>query len=420
MDPTTIILGLAVVFGLYMAWNIGANDVANAMGTSVGSHAVTIGQAIFIAAIFEFGGAFLVGGEVTNTIRKGIFDASLFADKPFEFNVGMLSALLAAAVWLQLASWKGLPVSTTHAIVGAVMGFSIVSMGWSSINWWKVGGIVASWFISPITGAFIAFLVFFTIRRLILDDDEPIERTRKVAPALVFVLGTVLGFILFKKGLKNLHLGLSGVELTGLAVAMGIGGSIAVGVMLRNFKKEEKDSHLRQNLKVEKVFAWLQIVTACFMAFAHGSNDVANAVGPLAGIVANLNSAAGEVATQAALPKWVLALGGVGIVIGLATWGKKVIATVGKNITEMTPTRGFAAEFGACITILFGSTLGLPLSTTHVLVGSVIGVGLARGIAALNIGVIRGIAASWFITVPAGGVLCVIFYEILVHVLPRG
>ncbi|MCP4504072.1 MAG: inorganic phosphate transporter [Deltaproteobacteria bacterium] len=419
MDPLSIkiILGLAVIFGLYMSWNIGANDVANAMGTSVGSHALTINQAIFVAAIFEFGGAFLVGGDVTNTIRKGIFDASLFAGRPFELMVGMLASLLAAAVWLQLASWKGLPVSTTHSIVGAVVGFTIVSTGFGAIEWGKMAAIVASWFISPLCGATIAFFVFFAIRRTILDSDEPVASTRKVAPILVFILGTVLGLILFFKGLKNLHLDITWQVTVGIALAFGFAGSLIVVVVLRNFRAEESDSHLRQNLKVEKVFSWLQIVTACFMAFAHGSNDVANAVGPLAGIVATLNE--GAVAAKSELPKWVLALGGVGIVIGLATWGRKVIETVGKNITEMTPTRGFAAEFGACITILIGSRLGLPLSTTHVLVGAVIGVGLARGMAALNLRVIRNIAASWFITVPVGGLLSAVFYLILVNILPR-
>lgn len=417
MDPTFVYvsMGLALTFGLYMAWNIGANDVANAMGTSVGSKALTIKQAVIVAAIFEFSGAFLVGGNVTDTIRKGIFDPSLFANDPHQLVVGMLAALLSAALWLQIASWKGLPVSTTHSIVGAVIGFSVVAMGFGSVSWGKVLSIVASWFVSPVCGGLLAFIIFTIVRRAILDRPSPIEATRKVAPVLVFVLGLVLGLVLLFKGLKNLHLGLSTTTTVAIALGFGVVGAAIVMVWLRNFHPEGK-GHGKAVRRVEKVFAWLQIVTACFMAFAHGSNDVANAVGPLAGIVATLET--GAVAAKAAVPLWVLGLGGVGIVIGLATWGRRVIETIGRDITEMTPTRGFAAEFGACVTILAGSSLGLPLSTTHVLVGAVIGVGFARGISALNMKVIRSVASSWVLTVPIAAITSAILFKILMLIIP--
>jgi PiT family inorganic phosphate transporter len=407
MEPTTIILGLAVLFGLYMAWNIGANDVANAMGTSVGSHALTIRQAVIVAAIFEFAGAFLVGGQVTQTIQKGIIDPTIYQSEPLTLAVGMLAAMLAAALWLQLASAKGLPVSTTHAIVGAVLGFGIVSAGFDAVSWGRLSGIVASWFVSPVCGGIIAFTIFYIIRRYILDAELPLHRTKLLSPVLLLVVGSVLMLVLLFKGLKNLNLELSATQIVAACVAFG--GVLAVVAMfaLRGFDKvevERSEAHRR----VEKVFGWLQIITACFMAFAHGSNDVANAVGPLAGIVTILDS--GKVSATGGVPTWVLVLGGIGIVIGLATYGARVIETVGKNITEMTPTRGFAAEFGAALTILVGSQLGLPLSTTHILVGAVIGVGFARGIAALNLRVIRSVATSWVITVPATAIVAIALY----------
>jgi len=407
MEPTTIILALAVLFGLYMAWNIGANDVANAMGTSVGSHALTIRQALFVAAIFEFAGAFLVGGEVTETIQKGIIDPTIFADDPMTLAVGMLSALLASALWLQLATMKGLPVSTTHAIVGAMIGFGVTTAGFGSVSWGRLGGIVASWFVSPVCGGIVAFAIFFVVRRFILDAEHPLRRTRLLSPFLLFVVGSTLMLVLLFKGLKNLKLELGVVETVLACAAFGGVLALSAVVLLRRLDASEvarSEAHRR----VEKVFAWLQVITACFMAFAHGSNDVANAVGPLAGVVTIADG--GSIAAKTGVPTWVLALGGVGIVVGLATYGARVIETVGKNITEMTPTRGFAAEFGAALTILIGSQLGLPLSTTHILVGAVIGVGFARGIAALNLRVIRSVATSWVITVPATAIVASILY----------
>lgn len=415
MEPTVVLLILAGVFGLYMAWNIGANDVANAMGTSVGSHALTIKQAILVAAVFEFAGAALVGGHVTDTIRKGITDPALYEAAPYELAVGMLAALLAAAVWLQLASWKGLPVSTTHSIVGGVMGFGIASRGLASVDWGKMGSIVASWFVSPLCGGILAFLTFTIIRRYILDAKDPLDRTRRLAPVLLSVVGVVLLLTLFFKGLKNLDLHLTTLQTVGIACTGGVALAAVAAFFLRGLGKGEQLDHKTANRRVERVFAWLQIVTACFMAFAHGSNDVANAVGPVAGVLAVVKN--GTVSASAVVPVWVLAAGGLGIVVGLATWGARVIETVGKKITEMTPTRGFSAEFGAAATVLLGSRLGLPLSSTHVLVGAVIGVGFARGIAALNMKVLRNVVSSWLITVPLTGVVAAILYWVLKLVL---
>ena len=409
MDMTTVLLIIALVGGLYMAWNIGANDVANAMGTSVGSHALTIKQAVIVAAIFEFSGAFLVGGNVTSTIRKGIISVEIF-QTPNELALAMTAALLAAALWLQLASLKGLPVSTTHSIVGAVIGAGIVHAGLGAVQWMKIGTIIASWFVSPVCGGILAFCVFTWIRKKILDSDNPERNTLRLAPPLVLVAGTVLMMTFIYKGLKNLKLDLGYGTTTLLAASVGLVLAILARFWIKRTKAPGQE-RMEQIQYVERVFAWLQIITACFMAFAHGSNDVANAIGPAAAVYSALTE--GVVATKSAVPLWLLGLGGVGIVIGLATFGKRVIETVGKIITEVTPTRGFAAEFGAAATILLGSRLGLPLSTTHVLVGSVIGVGMARGISGLNLVVIRNIAASWIITLPAAALVSALLFLLL-------
>lgn len=413
VDPTLILLLLALVVGVYMAWNIGANDVANAMGTSVGSHALTIRQAVIVAAIFEFAGAFLVGGQVTGTIKKGIIDPGLFAAVPQDFALGMTASLLAAALFLQIASFRGLPVSTTHSIVGAVLGFGVVSQGFDAVKWNKLGAIVGSWFVSPLMGGVLGFLVFWVIRKQILDSKQPLDATRRWGPLLVFGAGAVLMLTMLYKGLKNLKLDIGLWGALGLASLAGAVFALIAVFIVRNMG-QGAGTRATQLQQVERIFAWLQILTACFMAFAHGSNDVANAIGPAAGVWAALKE--GTVAASSRVPLWLLGIGGVGIVVGLATYGKKVIETVGKNITEITPTRGFAAEFGAAATVLIGSRLGLPLSTTHVLVGAVIGVGMARGIAALNMRVIKGIATSWVLTVPAAAVASAVIYKALTWV----
>ncbi|HEB81805.1 MAG TPA: inorganic phosphate transporter [Gammaproteobacteria bacterium] len=395
-----------------MAWGIGANDVANAMATSVGSKALTIKQAILIAAIFEFSGAILAGGQVTKTIRKGIVDADILSGNPELLLYGMLASLLAAGIWLLIASRNGWPVSTTHSIVGAIVGFAMVGIGMDTVHWDKVGFIVMSWVVSPVLAGFIAYMLFRSVQALILNTAEPFENAKKYVPYYIFLVGFIIALVTMVKGLKHVGLNLHAGEQ--YLYAFIIGGIImAIGkVFVNRVKLDPKADKKFHFTNVERVFGVLMVVTACAMAFAHGSNDVANAIGPVAAVVSVVQSG-GEVAAKSALPIWVLALGGVGIVIGLMMYGKRVIATVGNQITELTPSRGFAATLAAATTVVLASGTGLPISTTHTLVGAVLGVGLARGMAALNMTVIRNIFMSWIVTLPAGAILSILFFFIL-------
>jgi len=408
----TILIILAVVFGLYMTWGIGANDVANAMGTSVGSGAITVKQAIIIAAIFEFAGAFLAGGHVTKTIRKGIIDPSSIVDAPEILVFGMLAALLAAAVWLMVASHKGWPVSTTHSIVGAVVGFAVAGIGVDAVNWGKIGQIVASWAVSPLLGGTIAFMLMISIRRLILNTDDPFQNAKKWGPVYVFMVGFIISLVTIFKGLKHLNIELSAGMSFVVAAIIGLGIAAAGWVLINKVKMDpeaDRDFHFAS---VEKVFTPMMIFTACAMAFAHGSNDVANGIGPMAAVVSIVQSG-GMVAQQSALPIWILVLGGIGIVVGLATMGYKVMQTIGTQITELTPSRGFCATLAAAATVVMASRTGLPVSTTHIAVGAVIGVGLARGIGAIDLRVIGGIVVSWVVTLPVGAFLSMLFFFML-------
>jgi len=457
---TVLLIIIAVLAGFYVAWNIGANDVANAVGTSVGSGALTLKQAVLIAAIFEFAGAFFLGGSVSETVESGIVNPAIFSNDMADYVYGMLGSLLAAGVWLQIASYFGWPVSTTHAIVGAVLGFGVILGGFDSIYWGEIGSIVISWFLSPLLGGAIAYLIFNMIRRKILYHTNPLSSAKRFTPYLVFSIFAILTLIILFNGLSNLDFHLNIFELLILAFLVG-GISFVIALFLVKRIKEPPVPPSRQNLQaeiglrkvqkhlqrveavamddlqkkvhnllsevqvlskkievpeeeryseylaVEKIFIYLQIIIACFMAFAHGSNDVANAIGPLAAI---FNVIQGKAIHAQSVPIWLLLLGGVGIIIGLATWGWRVIETVGRKITELTPSRGFAAGFGAAITIVLASKLGLPISTTHVLVGGVLGVGFARGIGAINLNTIRDILISWVVTVPAGAALSILFF----------
>jgi inorganic phosphate transporter, PiT family len=464
-----VIIALAIIFGLYMAWGIGANDVANAMGTSVGSGALTLRRAVIIAAILEFSGAFLAGTHVSETVRKGIVDPALFANDGLSFMLGMLSALLAAGVWLQIASWKGWPVSTTHSIVGSVVGFGAVYGGINAVHWDKVGMIAASWVISPLLSATISYFIFTFILRAIFYDVRPLRSAKKIAPYLVFVVITMLSLTMAFKGLKNLKLDLSLPAAFAVASCVGLVAAIISVWLISRIRSQDDSSdaeerltdpnivkslekatkhlekvhstapvHMKANIsdtlddvrrlrwesqrrydfhtnsteyqQVEKLFVYLQILSACFVAFAHGANDVANAIGPMSAVLSVALAGGESIAAKAPVPLWVLALGGVGIVVGLATWGWRVMETIGRKITHLTPTRGFSAEFGAATTIVIATKLGLPISTTHTLVGAVLGVGLARGIGAVNMGTIRDVVVSWVITIPAGAVLAIIFF----------
>jgi len=407
-----IYITLAIVFGLFMAWGIGANDVANAMGTSVGSGALTFKQAVIIAAVFEFAGAILAGGEVTSTIRKGIIDVSSLEQTPEVLINGMLASLLAAGCWLLIATRKGWPVSTTHSIVGALVGFGAVCIGMEAVQWGKVGTIAMSWITSPLLAGTIAFFLFRSIQKLIINTDNPLEQAKKYVPMYIFAVGFIISMVTMVKGLKHVGVNLSLDESALIAVGLGLFIMGLGTLMIRRLNFDPADDKHFHFANMEKIFGVLMIFTAIAIAFAHGSNDVANAIGPVAAVVGLVQSG-GEFAVKSATPVWILLLGGVGIVFGLATYGHKVIATVGSGITELTPSRGFAATLGAAVTIVFASAIGLPISTTHTLVGGVLGVGLARGIGALNVGVIQTIFMSWIVTLPAGATLAVIFYYIL-------
>ncbi|OGF59724.1 MAG: phosphate permease [Candidatus Fischerbacteria bacterium RBG_13_37_8] len=407
----SIVYALSVAATFYTAWTIGSNDVANAMATSVGSKALTLRKAVVVAAIFEFSGALLVGSKVTETIRSKIIDVSLFQGKEWHFVLGMLAALLATGIWIQIATMKGLPISTTHAIVGGIFGFGIISVGISGIKWLVILKIVLSWLISPLAGFILAFFVFVFIRRIIIDTKNPINQLKKWAPVFVFICCFIILLSFIYKGLKNLHLDLPLHQALPLCFAVAGAFAVIYGYIIKSRYKSDHRKLTEQYSVMEKLFGYLQIMTACYMAFAHGANDVANAIGPFAGIISVLHNK--TIPTQADVPVYILLIGGIGIVIGLLTYGYKVIYTLGQKITELTPSRGFSAEFATASIVLLFSKLSIPISTTHTIVGSVIGVGFARGIAALNMSIIKDIALSWLWTLPFTAVLSIILYELL-------
>lgn len=414
MPELNLFVVFALVAGLYMAWTIGANDVANAMGTSVGSKALTLGAAIAVAAVFEFSGAFFAGGRVATTIKAGVIDLDTFAETPQLISIGMLSALIGAAVWLHFATWRGWPDSTTHSIVGAVAGVGILMGGFGVIQWGVVTKIVIGWFISPLLGGAVAWLLFSILRRVVFGSDHPARRARIVTPVVVGAVGFVLTLSMIFKGLQNLNLDLPFGEALALALAIGVVSYLVVAFILSRITLETS-SYDQQVIVVERQFRYLQIVTACYVAFAHGSNDVANAVGPLAAVITSAGS--GAISSEVGVPAWIMAFGGMGIVLGLATYGYRVIHTIGQKITELTPSRGFIMEFATASVVLLGSKIGVPVSTTHILIGAVVGVGMARGMGAINMRVVRVIFLSWLITVPAAGTVAELSFLLLRQVL---
>ena len=462
-----IIIGLTLVIGFYMAWNIGANDVSNAIGTSVGSKALSLKHAIILAAILEFIGAFFLGSHVSNTIQVGIIDPSLFAHNPKIFALGMMGSLLGTGVWLNVASFFRLPVSTTHAIVGAVFGFGLIVAGFGGVDWTNLGYISLSWITSPLLSGLVAFFLFMFLQKKILFAHAPLIATKKIFPILVFIVFAFFSLSLFYQGLASLQLKLSLSLNLLIALCCGLFSSLLSYYFIRKiplsktkhtFKHhpqqlaslEKAAKHLQRtklssegdmrdstsnllseirNLtakikentqyhessseyaKVEKIFAYLQIFSAAMVAFAHGANDVANAIGPVSAVIQTLKT--NIVSKTAITPHWILALGGIGIIIGLTTWGWRIIETIGKKITFLTPTRGFCAEFSSSIIILLASKFGMPISTSHALVGAVLGVGLARGLSSLNLKMLRTIILTWIITIPACAVISIIFFYIL-------
>ncbi|MEM7494794.1 MAG: inorganic phosphate transporter [Myxococcota bacterium] len=400
MEPTTILLLATVACGLYLAWSIGANDAANSIGTAVGSGALRMGQAVAVAGCCEFAGAVLVGDAVAGTIQHGIVDPAQFTYAPHQFAQGMLTALLATAIWLQMSSRRGIPVSTTHSIVGAVCGFAWAALGSSSaVHWEAIARIVGSWFISPLLGCSLSLLLFLFVRHFILRAERPTQALAKHVPTLVWALFFLPLLIVLDKTLRP---EITRPQATLLACGLAAVAAVGVKLLLHHTLRHAKLPAFAGET-VERVFARLQWLTVSLLAFAHGSNDVANAIGPMAAVVHVAQT--DQIVASTPIPFWLLALGGAGIVLGLATYGTRVVATIGGSITEITPTRGFCAELATALTTLLGSRLGLPLSSTQVLVGAVIGVGLARGVAGLNRRVISRIMTSWLISVPAAALL---------------
>ena len=407
----TVLIAITAIFGLLMAFGIGANDVSNAMGTSVGSGTITAKQAIIIAMIFEFAGAYLAGGEVTETIKSGIIDPMQFSDTPEILVLGMMSALFAAGLWLLIASRMGWPVSTTHSIIGAIVGFALVTVGVQAVEWGQLRNIVGSWFITPVISGIVAYAIFISTQKLIFDTEEPLKNAKRFGPFYMGLTTFILSIVTMTKGLKHVGLHLSGTETLFISLAISAFSIIVCHFYLRSesFKNRVQGGTFGG---VEKVFSILMLLTACSMAFAHGSNDVANAIGPLSAVVSIIEHG-GQIVPKTTLAWWILPLGALGIVLGMAVMGYKVMGTIGTGITDLTPSRGFSAEFACAITVVIASGTGLPISTTQTLVGAVLGVGFARGIAALNLTVIRNIISSWIITLPAGAILAIVIYYCL-------
>ncbi|MCX5674870.1 MAG: inorganic phosphate transporter [Planctomycetota bacterium] len=413
MDPLTILLVIALVGGLYMAWNIGANDVANAFGTSVGSGAISIRQAVLFAAVFEFAGAFFVGAPVAETISGSIVAPETFSFRPEVLGIGMVAALLASSVWLNIATFFGQPVSTTHAIIGAVVGFACVACGPACVGWAQMGTIAASWVVSPLAGGVLAYVIYrWGVKRYVLENRHPVYMAGLFMPVAMGALAGIVLFSVIYQGLPGLRLDLPLEYAAPIAAGVGLAVAVVIRLGIRRRMWKHHIPRSERYAAIERWFGHMQVATACYMSFAHGANDCANAIGPLAAAIQIFRNPS-VVPDQIPIPAWLLAFGAAGIVLGVSTYGYKVIKTIGKNITEITPTRGFSAEFGTATSVLVFSKLGMPISTTFVIVGAVMGVGLARGFAALDLGVIRRIFTSWVITIPVSAGLSMVFYWIL-------
>jgi len=418
MNIDIVVLSIATLLGFYMAANIGANDLANAMGTSVGSGALTLRQAVLVSVIANVFGAVLAGGHVTSTISKGIIQPALFATEPDKLMLGMFAALISASLCVHLATHFGLPVSTTHAIVGAVVGFGIVSVGAGAVSWGKIISIALSWAISPVAGALIGGSIFYFVEKNILSTSDPYIAAIRYSPGLIFSVVIVLFLSFIFKGLKNLNLDIGFFQTLLVAIPFAaLAGLLGRRWARRHLRLQRRlgSINTRGYSPVESFFALLQVLTACYVAFAHGANDVANAVGPLATIFSVVKTK--SVALQVEISFWMLFIGGIAVGGGLFAFGTRVLETIGKKITEITPSRGFCAEFGAATSILICSRLGLPVSTTHVLVGSVVGVGLMRGMGTLDLRILKNIVLSWIVTLPLTMVLSSVVFKLLAFFL---
>lgn len=414
LDPITllIIIGAGAV-GFYMAWSIGSNDVANSMATSVGSKAITFKQAVIIAGVLNICGAVFIGSHVADTVKSGIIkigDAATSMDPNIAnaLMLGFFASLLAAAIWVTLSTWKEMPISTTHSIIGALVGFGLIQWGVNCVDWGKLGFVASSWVLSPVVGCIISFFVFKIIVKLIFAKEEPVHSARIVGPFIIGATAFLISAALLLKTQLSERLGIS--ELSHVLLICTI-IMIIVNILSLFLLRKIRAKGLEDYATVESIFGKLQIITACYMAFSHGANDVANAIGPIAGIIGIAEN--GTLGVTAEVPYWLLAVGGIGISVGCLTWGRRVMRTVGGKITHLTHTRGFSVEFSAATTVLFASKLGLPVSTSHTVVGAVIGVGLARGLDAVDMGVIKKIVTSWILTVPVAAATSALIYILL-------
>ncbi|MEA5600902.1 anion permease [Nostoc sp. UHCC 0252] len=436
----TYTLLFVALLAFYVAWNLGANDVANAMGTSVGSKAVTLKQAIIIAGILEFTGAVLFGHEVTETLATKVANPALFAATPQIFVTGMVTVLISCGVWLQIATSRGLPVSSSHAVVGAIAGFSWVALGVGAIDWPSIGLITIGWILTPLISGAIAALFYSQIKHWILDQPNQLVQLQEWIPWLSTALLGIFGVIVLPsltQPLTNFVIEL-GFTIPAYDIPLLTGAIAAVGLTIISWRQlenlgEVKEKSLPQTQElssiqnpklglsevevskiqnpVERVFGRFQLLSACFVAFAHGSNDVGNAIAPLAAIV-YINRTGSVPTDSITIPIWILILGAAGIVGGLAVWGKKVIATIGENIIALQPSSGFCAELATATTILIASRLGLPASTSHALVGGVVGIGLVQNIKSIKFQTLKGIAAAWLITIPVSALISAAIFSI--------
>jgi inorganic phosphate transporter, PiT family len=411
MDYSIVYLIAAIILCFLMTWGVGANDLANVMSTTMGSKAVTVRQAMLIAIIFEFAGAFIGGTGVTETMRDGIINSSELTGQPLVLIEGMLGVLLACTIWMNLASYLGVPVSITNALVGSMVGFGAIVLGPNAIHWNQVSRIAISWVTSPVISGITAFILFTSIQQTIFVKSNPLVKAKLYVPIYLFLIGSILSFITVFKGLNHFHIHLNFKQNLAVTLATSIIITLIGMIFIKRIPEHPRIRRRERFIQVEKYFAVLMAMTACAMAFAHGSNDVALAVGPLSIIYSLVMNSHQDLSNS--YPAWIILLGVVGVVTGLLMYGRKVIETVGSGITALTPSRAFAATLSAATTVVIATSTGIPVSATQTLVGAVLGVGLARGIGALNLIVIRNIFMSWVLTLPAASILTILSYKVL-------
>lgn len=413
MDPITLLFYAAVIAGLLVAFSLGANDVANAMAPAVGAKAITIGQAVLIAAVLNCVGAVFMGSNVTSTICKGIVSPEAITSANI-LAVGMLAALLSTAAWVLVATFTELPVSSTHSLIGGLLGFGLIAGGIDVVQWGNVAKIALSWIVSPLFGGLLAFIIFVHIRRYVLVRKDVLGAAIFWAP----IWGSLTIALVVLSFLYKTPYGAS----LNIPAPIGILGTLAImavsTLFFRRRLKKNLDYSIRPNKSVEDIFRRLQVGTACYLAISHGANDVSNAIGPVAAIY---GISKGNLTGSGGIPLWILAMGGAGIALGTFCLGHKVMHTMGKRITKLTNTRGFAVAFGAATTVLLASNLGMPISTTHAAVGAIVGVGVARGFSAVDFRVLYKIGIYWVLTLPIAAITCIIIYEILRYtIFPTG